>query len=182
MNIGFDLDKVFIDYPPLVPSTVIDRLYKKKSNGTLLYRIPSYPEQVVRRLSHLPFFRPAIKENIDFLKSISRKHNKLFLISSRFGFLKRQTEAALKRHGLAALFDNVFFNYDNEQPHVFKSKVMKKLHLDMYVDDDLALLQYVARDNDATKFFWLNTDEKGKVTKHITAITDLPAIFTDSLS
>ena len=30
MNIGFDLDKVFIDTPPFIPKTVIEKLYKKK--------------------------------------------------------------------------------------------------------------------------------------------------------
>jgi hypothetical protein len=36
MNIGFDFDKVFVDYPPIIPDYFFDRFYKKKANGTLL--------------------------------------------------------------------------------------------------------------------------------------------------
>ena len=55
MNIGFDFDKVFIDYPPFLPGKLFDKLYKKKDNGTLLFRIPEYPEQILRKALHLPF-------------------------------------------------------------------------------------------------------------------------------
>lgn len=155
MRIGFDLDKVFIDYPPVVPDKIIDRLYKKKANGTLQYRIPSRPEQILRRLSHLTFLRPPIYENISFLKSIDKKKNQLYLISSRYDFLKNTTENLLKRHEFDKVFDGHYFNFDNQQPHVFKAKTLKKLKIDMYVDDDLHLLKHVAKENPKTTFFWL---------------------------
>ncbi|MEN9407220.1 MAG: hypothetical protein RLZZ455_436, partial [Candidatus Parcubacteria bacterium] len=62
MNIGFDLDKVLVNYPPLIPDGLIDRLYKKKIKGELVYRFPSKPEQRIRKISHLSFLRPKIKK------------------------------------------------------------------------------------------------------------------------
>ena len=129
MNIGFDLDKIFIDYPPFIPSGVIDKLYKKKANGVLLYRIPSKPEQMVRRLSHLPLLRPPIKDNIRFLKSISKEKNKLYLISSRFDFLRGITEKLMEKQGFDKVFDGMYFNFDNQQPHIFKKRCFKKTQI-----------------------------------------------------
>jgi hypothetical protein len=174
MNIGFDLDKIFVDYPPLIPDSLIDKLYKKKSDGKLLYRIPSYPEQILRRLSHLQFFRPTIKENINFLQSIPKGNHKLYLISSRFSFLEKTTNTLIKKLSFDKIFDGMYFNFQNKQPHEFKNEVLQRLHIDRYVDDDLYLLKYVAKKNKDMQFFWLNP-QKGKhlLTRNITAINSL---------
>ncbi|HVF69392.1 MAG TPA: hypothetical protein VNA13_02375 [Xanthomonadales bacterium] len=183
MNIGFDLDKVLIDYPPLVSPKLIDKLYKKRDNGVLLYRIPAYPEQVFRRISHTPFLRPAIKENLEFLKSIPKKSNKLYLISSRFKFLEKRTLKLVKRFDLDKVFDEMYFNFDNLQPHEFKNEVIKRLNLDIYVDDDLSLIKHVAKNNAKTKFFWLNQDQLNKsLSENIFAISKIEMIFEKKLN
>lgn len=178
MNIGFDLDKIFIDYPPLVPDVVIDRLYKQKTNGALLYRIPSKPEQFLRLLTHYPFFRPPIIENIKFTEKIYHKNkNRHYLISSRFSFLKKRTHALIQRYRLNKIFDEMFLNFENKQPHIFKNEVIKKLKIDRYVDDDLFLLQFLARKNQKTKFFWLNNKYTKPLRKNLFAITKLSEIL-----
>lgn len=178
MLIGFDLDKIFIDTPPFVPNAVINKFYKKKDNGVLLYRIPSYPEQLLRRATHLPFLRPPIEKNLSFLRNIPKKGNKLYLISSRYKFLEGPTSQLVKTYGLDKIFDGLYFNFENKQPHEFKNEVLKKLKLDMYIDDDLSLLKYVAKANPKTKFFWLD-HAKGKyeLNKNIYAISNLSDIF-----
>lgn len=181
MNIGFDLDKIFIDYPPLVPDGIIDRLYKKKANGTLLYRIPSRPEQIFRQFTHHPFLRPPIKKNIAFLKNIDKEKNKLYLISSRFGFLEDATLQLMQRQGFDKIFTGMYFNFTNEQPHLFKDRILKKLSLDIYVDDDFQLLKYIAKHNKKTQFFWLTRSKhKNLMTRNIIAIHQLPAILSHS--
>lgn len=162
MKIGFDLDKVLIDYPPFIPDTLIDKLYRKKANGTLEYRIPSTPERWLRKLSHLPPLRRPIAKNLLFLKELARKNNRLYLISSRFQFLEPETTRLLKKHGLDRLFSGMYFNYHNKQPHEFKEQVLKKLRLDMYVDDDFYLLNYVAKKQSSAKLFWLTDRPNAK--------------------
>lgn len=178
MNIGFDLDKVFIDYPPFVPSRLVDRLYKKRSNGILLYRIPSYPEQVFRKATHFPLLRPAIKTNLQFLRSIPKTNNKLFLISSRYKFLEKQTQHVIQKYQLDKIFDEMYFNFQNKQPHEYKNEIIKKLNLDLYIDDDLSLIQYVAKHNPKTKFFWLTPHKKTHLfSQNVTPISKLTEIF-----
>lgn len=178
MKIGFDLDKIFIDYPPIIPDAVIDKLYKKNANGSLLYRTPSRPEQVIRQISHFSLFRPAIKDNITFLRSLPKNKYKLYLISSRFNFLERQTLTRMQQLGLDLLFEKMYFNFENKQPHLFKDEILKKLQPDLYVDDDVHLLKYVAVKNKHTKFFWLHPGPTNiHLPQNITQLIHLPDIL-----
>ena len=180
MNIGFDLDKIFIDYPPFVPDKLIDRLYKQKSDGVLLYRVPSKLEQVLRIVSHYPIFRLPLTENIKFVKDLTNKqkdNNKYYLISSRFGFLKNATEALIKRHGFNEIFDAMFFNFENRQPHLFKHEIITKLKIDRYVDDDLPLLEFLNKKNNKTKFFWLNEKISKPLKNNLFAINHISEMF-----
>ncbi|MGH7203542.1 MAG: hypothetical protein ACREHC_03815 [Candidatus Levyibacteriota bacterium] len=179
MKIGFDLDKVFIDTPPLVPNVVINKFYKKRDNGILLYRIPSRREQLLRKATHIPLLRRGIRKNLTFLRSIPKEKHQLYLISSRFKFLEPQTVRLVKTYGLDEIFDEMYFNYDNRQPHEFKNDVLKKLKLDIFVDDDLSLVRYVAKDNPKTKFFWYDQSKHtGTIEKNIHAISELAEIFS----
>jgi hypothetical protein len=178
MNIGFDLDKIFIDYPPLVPDILINKLYKQKSNGVLLYRMPSRGEQILRILSHHSILRPAISENIQFIKSLAKnKKHRYYLISSRFSFLKQQTEIIVKKYNFDKFFDAMLFNFKDQQPHVFKNQAIKKMKIDLYVDDDLQLLEYLANKNSKIKFFWLNKMTQKDLAKNISAIKYLPQML-----
>jgi len=174
MNIGFDLDKIFINYPPFVPTELINRLYKQEYNGILLYRFPSKPEQLIRILSHHPFLRPPIVKNIEFIKKLEKnKNNKHYLISSRFSFLKERTELIVKKYSLDKIFDTMIFNFNNKQPHLFKNQVIKELKIDRYVDDDLPLLEFASKNNQNTKFFWLNNKQSKPLRKNLFAIKNL---------
>jgi hypothetical protein len=160
MNIGFDLDKVFIDTPPFIPKSFIEKLYKKRDNEELIYRIPGTAEQIIRNLTHLPLLRPAMMENLNFLKDLPKGNKKFYLISSRFKFLEKRTQNLTQKYQLDKVFDKMFFNFANEQPHLFKNRIIKDLKLDYYIDDDLSLLKYVAGHNPKTKFFWFTKESK----------------------
>jgi hypothetical protein len=179
MNIGFDLDKVFINFPPLVPSEIIDLIYKGKTNHKLKYRIPSRLEQMIRIVSHHPIFRTPIMENLNYIKNLALENkNKYYLISSRFSFLKNRTTDLIKRHNLDKIFNAMYFNYENKQPHQFKNGVIKKLNLDMFVDDDLQLLEYLVDENPGIKFFWLNDKINEPLKKNLFAIKHISEMFT----
>lgn len=177
MKIGFDLDRIFVNNPPFVPTQLIDRLYKLKEGEILLYRFPSKPEQLLRTITHFPLFRPPMKTNIQFLEQIEKDKHQLYLISSRFGFLKKRTSTLMKNYKLDTFFDQLFFNFENKQPHIFKNEVLQRLHLDMYVDDDLALLKYLQKNNPNTKLYWLNKKETKQMSNNLWAIKDLKEIF-----
>lgn len=173
MKLGFDLDKIFIDFPPFIPVNLIYRVAKRRDNGILEYRIPKRPEQLLRLLLHNPSLRRPIKKNLIFLKNIANEKNELYLISSRFGFLKKRTDELILHHALDSIFKEMYFNFHDKQPHHFKHDILEKLNLDKYVDDDVSLLKYLARHNKQTSFYWLNPRTKGQLTRNLFAITDL---------
>ncbi len=177
MRVGFDLDNVFISNPPIIPHRIVERLYRKKTNGDLEYRMPKRFEQYIRKASHAPLLRPAIKNNLSVLRSISKDKHTLFLISSRFGFLKQATNKIIKKHKLDQIFSEMYFNFDNKQPHLFKEETIKRLRLDTFIDDDLPLLKFLASRNNAIKLYWLNRKIDKKISANITAITKLERIF-----
>jgi hypothetical protein len=177
MNIGFDLDNIFINNPPFIPNFVISKLYRKRTNGILEYRIPSQKEQLIRILSHYPLFRPAIKKNLQFLYRLPKENHKLFLISSRYGFLKSMTNKIVNKYKLDMVFDKLYFNTQNKQPHIFKSEIVSKLKLDVFVDDDLHLLKYISGKNNHTMLYWLNKKLDNNISNNIKAITNLTDIL-----
>lgn len=178
MNIGFDFDKVFIDYPFFIPAFIIDKVYKNKSNGELSYRIPKKAEQLIRLFTHRQIFRRPIKENMLFMEKLVKENNhKYYLISGRFGFLKKTTEKLIKKYGFEKMFKHLYFNFDNNQPHIFKNEIIQKLGIERYVDDDLNLLKFLAQENPRIKFFWLNKKTTKPLGKNLFAIKNLPEML-----
>ncbi len=193
MRIGFDFDKVFVNYPPLVPPKLIDYLYKgklavlkeKTKNVELSYRYPGTFEQNIRILSHLPLFRKPLKKNITALKKICKEKNcNTYLVSSRFGFLRKRTNEWIKNNHLNKYFKGVYFNYHDEQPHLFKEKTIAKLKLDTYVDDDIDLLVYLSKKNQKLSLFWVTQKKESEykmLPKSIVAIKDINELYTKYL-
>ena len=114
-----------------------------------------------------------------FLHSLAQSDNRLVLISSRYSFLKHATEKLVKKYKLDKLFAELYFNYENKQPHVFKSEMINRLKLDAYIDDDLPLLKYVAGRNNKVKLYWLNDKQHKKIGPNILAITDINSLLQD---
>lgn len=174
-KIGFDFDKIFANYPPLVPEFLIEYLYKKK-NSELSYRFPGKLEQKIRILSHLPIFRSPIKKNVESLKKLSKNSKlELYLVSSRFSFLKQKTEIWSRKNNINKYFLKTYFNFSDMQPHIFKDRIIKRENIEKFIDDDLDLLMYLSQKNPKVEFYWL-TKNKRKITNpasNIVKIKDL---------
>lgn len=187
MTIGFDFDKVFIDYPPFLPYSLINFLYKGenvfnkgKTKSQIHYRFPGGLEQKIRIASHYSIFRNPINENIKILKKIAeRKKEKTYLVSSRFSFLKKRTDSILNKYNLNQYFDGIYFNYDNKQPHLFKEQTIRDLKIDTYIDDDLDLSLYLAEKMPHLTIFWVR-DGRNQTTilpKNVIGIKNLKELY-----
>lgn len=145
IKIAFDLDGVIIDKPPLIPKKLIEWLFRGNWEGELHYRFPeSKFEQRIRKLSHFYLFRPPIKKNIEFIKELAKnKSYKLYIISGRYSFIKAETENWLKKRKIAEMFDRVYLNLNDEQPHLFKERILAELMVDIFIDDDELLTDYL---------------------------------------
>jgi hypothetical protein len=147
--IAFDLDGIFVDKPPLIPKKMIEWLFRGwcGPKNRLYYRFPSTKtEQLVRQLSHFYLFRPALKSNIRYLRQLSRSgHYRLYLVSSRYSFIHCQTERWLKKRRIYSLFDRIYLNSEDLQPHLFKEKTLTKLAVDYFLEDDPLIFSYLQK-------------------------------------
>lgn len=177
-SIGLDLDGVLVGLPPFTSATVIETLYKDQKSDKLKYRFPGPLEQKVRRLSHLPFVRPPIKNNCDIVYKDSEKYD-LFLVTGRFKFLEDLTMKWLQKYNLYSCFKKIYINVNNMQPHIFKSETIAKLKLSSYIDDDFDSIMYCATRNKKTHFYWYTNNPSSEKldTSNVTLIKNLSDII-----
>ncbi|MCL5090491.1 MAG: hypothetical protein M1514_00600 [Patescibacteria group bacterium] len=162
-RIAFDLDGVVIDKPPLVPKQLIEFFFRGcHPKKELHYRFPQLKlEQVVRKISHFYLFRPEIKGNIKFIKGLGQNNYELFIVSGRYSFLQKETENWLKKREMRNVFKEIFLNFNNEQPHLYKEKILIKLQPDIFVDDDPEIAGYLADKLSKTKVYCFSKKIRG---------------------
>ncbi|QQS39014.1 hypothetical protein IPM62_00130 [Candidatus Woesebacteria bacterium] len=146
INIGIDLDGVIIDKPPIIPQKIIEWLYRSHKKRKLEYRFPKKYEQYVRILSHHPLIRPPINTNIALIRKLAEDERYcVFAVSSRYSFLIKRTKQWINHYGINDLFEKIYLNENDDQPHVFKEAMINKLKIDILIDDDKALVNYLKR-------------------------------------
>jgi len=161
IKIGCDLDGVIIGKPPLMSKKLLERLFKGGCGKGLHYRFPKNKlEQRIRILSHFWLIRPAIKKNVIAIKKLVKNKNvRIYAVSSRYSFLKKRTEQWFAKRKLNNLFEKFYLNIDDEQPHIFKEKMIKKLKLDYFLDDDPAIVKYLKRKVKKTEIVWVENNK-----------------------
>ena len=156
--LGFDLDGVLADKPPFIPKRWLEYLFRGKKNG-LHCRYPKTELEIwIRKLSHFYLFRPPIKENVEFTKKLKKQGYKLYLISGRYSFLKKETKAWIKKRKLDGVFEKVFINLNDKQPHLFKERIIRQLNLDYYFEDDKDTVDFLQL-KFKNKIFWVKQGE-----------------------
>jgi uncharacterized HAD superfamily protein len=161
IKIGFDLDGTLVDKPFLIPNSLIQWLFKGHRKG-LDYRFPKTKlEQFIRRLSHFYLFRPPIKLNLKFLKKIANnKDCRLYLISSRYSFLKKETRVWLEKRAIKNLFQKIELNHQDQPPYLFKEKKLRQLGVEVYFEDDPAIAGYLKKKLPRTKICLVGRSSK----------------------
>lgn len=160
-KIGFDLDGVIVAGPPLVPKSLLERCFRGgASPQSLDYCFPRPWQQRLRCFFHQPLFRPAIKNNLAAVKELATNPNyELYLISARYSFLIPQTNHWLSSHQIDNIFDQVILNQDNQPPHLFKQRILQRLNLAVYFEDDEAIASFLKENIKQTKTVLVNSHQ-----------------------
>lgn len=66
-----------------------------------------------------------------------------YLITGRFGHLKKDYLKWKKRMKADELFLDCYMNDKDEQPHLFKERIVKQLELDVFVEDNWDIVRYL---------------------------------------
>lgn len=68
-----------------------------------------------------------------------------YLITARYSFLRDNLEIWLKRNQLTNVFKSIHSNMADEQPHIYKQRMVNELRLDVFVEDNLDIVQHLTR-------------------------------------
>lgn len=158
LRVGFDLDGVLL-YNPIRITRPIISFFKKlffKKNRLKFYVPKKAWEKSFWKIFHKSsiFIAPGLNEIKILIKA-----NKIqaYIITARYSFLKDDLKSWLKNMGVEKSFSGIYFNEKDEQPHLFKEKLIKKLNLDIFVEDNLDIVSYLKPkfDGKKIKIFWI---------------------------
>lgn len=101
-----------------------------------------------------PSFWPA--EGTEALKEMSKlKKYQFVLVTGRYGFVEKQTNKWLEKHGLSRCFRTVFINKSQEQPHEFKRRIILEEKFDYYIEDNWDIVNRLSP-SVKTKIYWIS--------------------------
>ncbi|MFN4212880.1 MAG: hypothetical protein ACK4FL_02885 [Microgenomates group bacterium] len=158
LKVGFDLDGVILDNP-IRSFRLIAKKFKFikpiifKQEKEPFYYPNTKIEKFIWRLLHKTSWRinPAIKK----IKSlVDNKKINAYLITGRYSFLKDDSKIWFKKLKFQKVFRGFYFNNKDLQPNEFKVKIIKKLKLDIYVEDNWDIIEKLNSHTKA-KIFWI---------------------------
>ncbi len=155
LKVGFDLDGVLLYNPARLarlPITLFKHAFFKKRAKKFI--IPNHPiSKFIWSLAHWTslFVSPGFDQ---IEKMVKQGKIDAYIISGRYSFLENDFQRWANRLNKAGIFTEMHFNKNDEQPHLFKEKLIKKLDLDVFIEDNWDIVSYLAK-RGRTKIFWV---------------------------
>ncbi len=159
LRVGFDLDGVLLYNPARIARPIIvflKKIFLKKEVNKF-----HYPQTKIQKLIWLMFhkvvFGPA-RGYSELKKLIKSKKIKAYIITGRNESLKDDFNQWMIKFKANKYFSGSYFNDKNEQPYLFKEKMIKKLNLDIYVEDNWDIVNHLANKGQLSsgqKTYWI---------------------------
>jgi hypothetical protein len=156
LRVGFDLDGVVL-YNPLrfarpVIAFVKKMFFKKKD---LRFR---YPKNFLERWLLITYHKFSLYPASGFeeLKKMSLSGKiEPYIITSRYDLFKTDFKKSMEQISADKIFKACFYNQNDEQPHIYKEAMIKKLKLDVFIEDNWNIVQYLNEKCPQTKILWI---------------------------
>lgn len=155
IKVGIDFDGV-LAYNPFrifrAPVTSFKRHFLGMKK-TRFYIPKSKPEKFIWEILHESSVFPAI--GVDLLKTlVTQKQIEAHLVTARFRFLQPGLERWLRRHDLTRIFTSITMNDCDEQPHLYKLRVVEEEEFDYYIEDNFDIVSHMAP-RTKTRVLWI---------------------------
>ncbi|NTU46402.1 hypothetical protein HGA88_02140 [Candidatus Roizmanbacteria bacterium] len=156
LRVGFDLDGVILYNPARIVRPILSFIkhdvFHKKSVS--FYVPKTKTEQLMWTLAHKTSIFPAY--GFRDLKKLIRQHDiEAYIVTGRFNSLKNDFNHWLNRMNADSFFTDHFHNEKNEQPHLFKKRMIEQLNLDVFVEDNYDIVTYLNKELKNTKVLWI---------------------------
>lgn len=145
LRVGFDLDGVILYNPariirPLI--SMVKRLLLHKKGLKFYYPHSSFEKWMWKQFHRSSIF---IAPGMDELKKLVRDGKiEAYIVTARYSFLGKDFIKWVNRNNLNTVFVKVYLNDKDEQPHLFKERMVKKLRLDAFVEDNWDIVDYLS--------------------------------------
>ncbi len=155
IRIGFDFDGVIFYNVTrnLRPYIYFVKRYLLGIKETKFY-LPKNPGMVkIAYLLHKSSYRPntGFKK---FLKLIKNPKYEIYIITARLSFMKEDIHQLLSQYNLKGI-KQIIQNKQDDQPHLYKEKLIKKLKLNYFFDDNWDIVKHLSEHTDA-KIIWID--------------------------
>src|SRR4030042_3320327 len=166
IRIGIDLDGVLALQPMngfwFRLRLMKEELLKKLSVNTYYLPRGNFERLIWKVINQR---RKPFVDNSGLLKKFSKLPNtELYLITSRYSFMKKITSDWLKKYNLMKYFKEIIYNNGDGNPHRFKVDMVNQLHLQYFIDDDWETISALHAMTNAD-IIWIS--EQGKKAKNI---------------
>src|SRR3990167_4579776 len=155
IRIGFDFDGVLFYNPIRLLRPLLDlvKKYVLHVPSTTFYVAKTPSSYAFMRLVHASSFMPNVGLH-DFLEFLKNPNIEVYVVTARQKFLMPDLYRLLKLYRVHIPHTVIYYNLHDEQAHIFKERMMKKLGLDFYVEDNWDIVQHVRKTTE-TKVIWL---------------------------
>lgn len=156
LRVGFDLDGVILYNPariirPLI--AIAKKIFLKKKELKFYYPKTNW-EKFMWYLFHKSSI--FVASGFDEIKEMAKKDQiEAYVITGRYSFLKKDFEKWIQKAGIQNVFRGHYYNKNDEQPHLFKEKMIKKLKLDLFVEDNWDIVKHLKDKLNQTKTIWI---------------------------
>lgn len=155
LRVGFDLDGVLLYNPVRIVRPIIvfiKALFLPKERNK--FHLPKNRlQKFVWGLLHKSSFTPA-NGNANIRQLMGNKKIKGYVISARYESLKSDFDSWIKKLDKDNQFSAVYYNNNNEQPHLFKERMINELKLDIFIEDNWDIVNHLSKKT-KTRIFWI---------------------------
>lgn len=155
VRVGLDFDGV-VAYNPFRVARPIVAFVKQRIFGVKKLRF-WYPkrkwQQIFWIIIHESSVYPA--NGVELLQELVKGGRvEAHLVTARYSFLDDHLYKWLRKHKLDKLFKTINLNKLDEQPHLFKERIISKYKLDFFIEDNLDIVKHLNNKN-RTKIYWI---------------------------
>lgn len=144
LRIGFDLDGVLLYNPARIirPIMSFTKKHILKRDLNRFYYPKNRIEKLIWWFLHKSSLWPSsgIGELITLIK---QKKINAYIVSARYELLEKDFTHWINIIDPDKSFSGYFYNNKNDQPQLFKEKMIKKLNLDIFVEDNWDIVKHL---------------------------------------
>lgn len=123
---------------------VVKKLLGKDRKEKTFYVPKTKVEEFLWNILHKTSYK--IADGLDLLKYLKDEGIiEPYLITARYKSLEKDFNDTMEKLKARHLFKVYVHNTQNEQPHLFKERMIKKYNLDMFIDDNWDIVEHLSQ-------------------------------------